>query len=46
LVSALIILYGGSVKACEAGQFVYTQIPRYRRGLIGGASLVFAEFMA
>jgi len=39
-----VILYGGSVKAANAGQLF--AMPDIDGGLIGGASLVAEEFMA
>ena len=44
LASNLVILYGGSVKAANAGQLF--AMPDIDGGLIGGAALVAEEFMA
>jgi triosephosphate isomerase len=44
IAAKLVILYGGSVKAANAGQLF--AMPDIDGGLIGGASLVAEEFMA
>jgi triosephosphate isomerase len=44
IAAKLVILYGGSVKAANAGQLF--AMPDIDGGLIGGAALVAEEFMA